>query len=200
MSPLRTAATLLLLAGLSCPGEDAPPPPAGPPQQVPSSWQANGYVWVPGHWDWTGHEYSWRAGSWQPSVVPAQTPLAWIEGQWARDPAGEWTWVPGHYEQIGASGQTQAVTAQTLPPTTVVVQDAAPAETVVVEEPGIGYYGPAVIIGSPFFFAPYWGRDGYYHQGWHGGDGGHYYAPGGGYHSPGGRLPGPPLPLPPIRR
>ena len=107
---------------------------------------------------------------------------------------------PGHYEQIGASGQTQAVTAQTLPPTTVVVQDAAPAETVVVEEPGIGYYGPAVIIGSPFFFAPYWGRDGYYHQGWHGGDGGHYYAPGGGYHSPGGRLPGPPLPLPPIRR
>jgi hypothetical protein len=199
MSPFRPAAALLLLAGLSCPGEDAsaPPAPAAAPVLAPASWQANGYVWVPGHWDWTGKEYTWRAGSWQPSVVPPQTPIAWIDGQWAKDPSGGWTWVPGHYEQFGASGQTQAVAQQTLPPTTVVVQDGAPTETVVVEEPGLYYGGPAVIIGSPFFFAPYWGRDGVYHGGYYGGGyGGGYY--GGGVRA-GGHFQGP-LPLGPIRR
>ena len=219
MNPFRPAAALLLLAGLSCPGEDAAAPPVqvAPPQPVPASWQANGYVWVPGHWDWTGKEYSWRAGSWQPSVVPAQTPLAWIEGQWNQDPTGAWNWIPGHYEQIAAGGQTQAVVAnQTLPPSTVVVQE-APTTTVIVEEPGVAYYGgPAVVIGSPFYFGPYWGRDGCYHQGYggyggygggygggyyRGGAGGTFYAPGvsGSVHASGRVGGSPPLP-PPIRR
>jgi hypothetical protein len=52
--------------------ETIPPPPAAVD------------TWVPGHWAWTGTEWSW------------------VPGQYIARPASQATWVPGHWEQQGS--------------------------------------------------------------------------------------------------
>jgi hypothetical protein len=53
----------------------------------------DGYVWAPGHWDWTGHAYEWVSGSW----IVQHGRARWIADQW--EPVGtQWRFVPGHWQ------------------------------------------------------------------------------------------------------
>jgi len=157
---------------------------------VPASWQAAGYLWVPGRWEWTGAEYTWRSGSWQPSQVPPQTTLAWADGRWVTDPAGKWVWIPAHYEELSA--EPPPVAGQQIPPPSVVQQPAG--DTVVVEQaPGVDY-SSSVVIGAPIYGYGY-GYGYPYYGGYYGGYYGssHGYYGGGYYHHP---VVGFPFPLP----
>ena len=61
-------------------------PPAPPPQlrvEIPGTAPSPDYVWIPGYWDWNGHDY------------------LWISGKWMELPAPKVTWVPGHWEWNG---------------------------------------------------------------------------------------------------
>jgi WXXGXW repeat (2 copies) len=52
-----------------------------------------GYVWVSGHWRWTGAEYVWVQGSWLRQPRPTGV---WVAGHWVKRPGG-WVWVEGHW-------------------------------------------------------------------------------------------------------
>jgi hypothetical protein len=68
----------------------APPPPRAENIGHPR----DGYVWAPGHWAWSGHEYRWISGSW----VVERGRARWIADQW--EPTGtQWRFVPGHWER-----------------------------------------------------------------------------------------------------
>jgi hypothetical protein len=68
----------------------APPPPHAENMGHPR----DGYVWAPGHWEWTGRAYHWVSGSWLVEHGRAR----WIADQW--EPAGtQWRFVPGHWER-----------------------------------------------------------------------------------------------------
>jgi hypothetical protein len=56
----------------------APPPPQVEVAPAPRA----DYVWVGGHWDWTGARYVWLPGHYERQVRNAR-------------------WVPAHYEQRG---------------------------------------------------------------------------------------------------
>jgi WXXGXW repeat (2 copies) len=90
---------LFLIALPSC-AED-PPPHAiyvvatPPPERVEVVGVAPGprYVWVQGHWHWTGDAYVWVPGSWAGRPSPN---AVWVAGHW-RHVRGGWVWVPGHW-------------------------------------------------------------------------------------------------------
>jgi hypothetical protein len=72
------AAPAISLAGVVVDVEVAPPPvrvEAVPGPRV-------GYVWVPGYWDWRGHEH------------------VWVTGRWMHERRG-WHYVPEHWVQVG---------------------------------------------------------------------------------------------------
>jgi len=52
-----------------------------------------GYIWVAGHWQWTGTRYAWVSGHWVSRPRPA---AVYVEGHWLRRPGG-WVWVEGHW-------------------------------------------------------------------------------------------------------
>jgi hypothetical protein len=91
MTVLLTAAATLAPfahAAESFPGE-APPPPQTeqmPPPQL-------GVVWDAGHWDWNGHAYSWRRGSWR----DARPGSHWVQDRWEQVDS-QWHHIPGHWE------------------------------------------------------------------------------------------------------
>lgn len=85
----------LLSPGMATAGSDvltdaAPPPPRAehePPHR-------DGYVWAPGHWEWTGRFYRWISGSY----ISERRGAHWVADHW--DPAGnQWHYVPGHWER-----------------------------------------------------------------------------------------------------
>ncbi len=51
------------------------------------------YVWVRGHWRWTGVDYDWVPGRW---VVRPRPTAVWVEGRWVRRPGG-WVWYEGYW-------------------------------------------------------------------------------------------------------
>jgi WXXGXW repeat (2 copies) len=54
----------------------------------------DGYVWAPGHWEWTGHDYRWVSGGW----IVEHGRSHWIADQWEASGA-QWRFVPGHWER-----------------------------------------------------------------------------------------------------
>jgi len=40
---------------------------------------APGYVWVAGHYSWTGKQWVWVSGAW---MMPPQPGAVWVEGRW----------------------------------------------------------------------------------------------------------------------
>ena len=64
---------------------------------------AEGYLWVPGYWQWDGDDYFWVPGTW---VEPPQVGFLWTPGYWAwRDSgyvftAGYWGPTVGFYGGI----------------------------------------------------------------------------------------------------
>ena len=51
------------------------------------------YVWVRGHWRWTGVDYDWVPGRW---VLRPRSSAMWVEGRWQRRPRG-WAWYEGYW-------------------------------------------------------------------------------------------------------
>jgi hypothetical protein len=104
MSLRRSLAALLLAATLGTtltagaaqaqpaypPGWQPPPP--GIAENVPPPPGA-AYVWLPGHWQWTGYRYVWVRGHY---VVREAYWHHWVDGHWAVV-YGRWAWVPGHW-------------------------------------------------------------------------------------------------------
>lgn len=61
--------------------------------EVISTSPGTSYVWVRGHWAWTGSDYDWVPGRW---LVPTSGFTAWVPGHWQHDSHG-WFWVDGHW-------------------------------------------------------------------------------------------------------
>ncbi|MDQ2767468.1 MAG: YXWGXW repeat-containing protein [Gemmatimonadota bacterium] len=51
------------------------------------------YVWLRGHWGYSGGGYAWVPGRWE---RPDRPNRRWAEGRWARDRHG-YFWVEGHW-------------------------------------------------------------------------------------------------------
>jgi WXXGXW repeat (2 copies) len=68
----------------------APPPPrVETPPSAPSALA----VWQPGHWAWTGTNYSWMPGHY---VDRPSSTASWVPGYWQQGPNG-WVWVDGRW-------------------------------------------------------------------------------------------------------
>lgn len=50
-----------------------------------------GYVWVPGHYTYSGNQWVWLGGAW---VVPPAPDARWVDGHW--NPASQ-RWVEAHW-------------------------------------------------------------------------------------------------------
>jgi hypothetical protein len=69
------------------------PPPAPMVETVPPAPGPTVY-WQPGHWAWTGTQYSWIAGHYEQR--PSQAGL-WQPGHWEQGPNG-YFWVDGRWQ------------------------------------------------------------------------------------------------------
>jgi len=88
----------MMIGAMAC----APLPPVGvvyierrpPPNRVEivTVAPARDYVWIRGHWRWTGGDYDWAPGRWE----RIQDGRRWEEGRW-RHGKGGWYWVEGHW-------------------------------------------------------------------------------------------------------
>ena len=97
---MRAALILSMLALAACDGpariayNPHPPPPAKLTETVGkgpvSSIQL---IWQPGHWDWDGNGYVWRAGDY---VALEGHGKQWQDGYWS-PVDGRWAWVPAHW-------------------------------------------------------------------------------------------------------
>jgi hypothetical protein len=52
------------------------------------------YVWIAGHWHWSGAEWVWHRGHWEVK----RAGFEWAPGHWVRRPRG-WLWVEGHWRR-----------------------------------------------------------------------------------------------------
>ena len=102
MNRLTLAAALLamgVLAGCTTVEQTAGNCPTPPPlreETIPKAPLAE-YVqtWQPGHWDWDGHDYTWRAGAW---IKRDNQNTQWMQGYWDRPVTpGACAWVPAHW-------------------------------------------------------------------------------------------------------
>lgn len=51
-----------------------------------------GYVWAPGHWNYSGGHYVWGGGTW----MRARPGYRWAGGTWVQH-GPRWHYVPGHW-------------------------------------------------------------------------------------------------------
>jgi len=66
-------------------------PPAPKLELIPKEPGA-GYIWIRGHWAWTG-TWTWEEGYWVQRPAPD---IQWMDGFWARHGKG-WIWIAGHW-------------------------------------------------------------------------------------------------------
>ena len=71
-------------------GRVAPPPPRH--EVVPVVRQ--GWVWVPGYWNWNGHRYAWVRGH----SIRGRHGSHWVPDRWAED-HGRWRRERGHWDR-----------------------------------------------------------------------------------------------------
>jgi hypothetical protein len=69
----------------------APPPPRA--ETVPAA--RAGAIWAPGHWEWTGHFYSWVSGTW---IVDRGGGYHWVADHWQRQ-GDSWYLITGRWER-----------------------------------------------------------------------------------------------------
>jgi hypothetical protein len=69
--------------------EQAPPTPKL--ELIPKE-PGSDYIWIRGHWAWTGG-WTWEDGYWIQRPAPD---IQWMDGVWARHGKG-WIWMPGHW-------------------------------------------------------------------------------------------------------
>jgi hypothetical protein len=68
--------------------DTAPPPVRSESPPPPRA----GYVWAPGHWEWTGRLYAWNSGTW---IVEHRG--HWVPDQWEQMGA-QWHFLRGHWD------------------------------------------------------------------------------------------------------
>ena len=68
---------------------EAPPRPV---REIVVTSPGRGYVWVPGHYVWHHHRYTWVSGAW---VLPPQPAAIYVDGRW--DPVTR-NWIEAHWE------------------------------------------------------------------------------------------------------
>lgn len=64
----------------------APPP----PRTVTVPGPRQGWIWSPGYWRWTGHNYVWVDGAW----LAARAGFTYVGPHWVSN-GGGWVFVPG---------------------------------------------------------------------------------------------------------
>jgi len=72
-------------------------PAVGPPplkKEVRSVRPGSNYVWISGHWKWSGSRYIWATGHW----AKARKGQAWVPGHWVRR-GNHWVYVKGHWRR-----------------------------------------------------------------------------------------------------
>jgi hypothetical protein len=84
---------------------------------------APGYVWLPGHYSWSGTQWLWVQGAW---VLPPRPDARWVDGVW--NPQTQ-QWIEGHWE-IPAAAPAPVVAVPSPAPTVV-----APSNDIIVAEP-----------------------------------------------------------------
>ena len=50
------------------------------------------HIWIRGHWQWDGNDYTWVPGHWETRRVGYE----WVAGHWERYRRG-WVWREGHW-------------------------------------------------------------------------------------------------------
>ncbi len=152
----------MLLAGAACiaacaigradPAANSGAPDAGPAVDNPVAGPAPSaeYVWMSGHWNSVNGQWKWVASHWD---LPPNRSAVWVEGHWAPS-NGQWVWVNGAWNVAQAPQSPSAPPAQPgaaypqgmptpyTPPPGVAV--AGQQSQVVYQQPGVGYYDPAV--------------------------------------------------------
>lgn len=134
-----------------------------------------GYVWVPGHYTYSGGQWVWLSGAW---MQPPRPDARWADGSW--NPQTQ-QWVDAHWE-IPAP----ATVVTTPPPPPVVITSPAP---VVAQTPQVVVAEPPpppvqeVLVASPgpgyIWVAGYWGWENGRRQWFRG----HWELPPRGYHA-----------------
>jgi hypothetical protein len=66
-------------------------PPADRHEAVPRP--RAGFAWAPGHWEWTGHFYSWSSGTW----IVEHRGQQWAAAGWEQV-GSQWHYLPGHWD------------------------------------------------------------------------------------------------------
>jgi hypothetical protein len=64
-----------------------------PPPRVVVVQPRAGYVWVDGHWDWSGSHWLWRDGYWERE----RTGYVYVQGRWVNEPHGR-RYVRGYWQ------------------------------------------------------------------------------------------------------
>ena len=72
----------------------APPPPVRYEVRPPPPRAFEEVFWRPGHWIWTGREYSWNPGVW---LSRPHRGAEWEPERWVERPGRGWVFVPGHW-------------------------------------------------------------------------------------------------------
>ena len=67
-------------------------PPAPRAERAPP--HRDGFVWAPGHWEWSGRSYAWVGGTW----IAERRGAHWIADSWAQS-GDHWQYAPGHWER-----------------------------------------------------------------------------------------------------
>ena len=67
----------------------APPPPK---TEFRPTKPGSNYVWISGHWKWTGNHYKWVPGYW----TKARRGKVWVKGHWEKR-GPHWVWIKGHW-------------------------------------------------------------------------------------------------------
>jgi hypothetical protein len=71
-----------------------PPPPPVPAETIPKPpVSEDPLIWQPGHWDWSGSQYTWQQGMW---IKREGHGTQWQDGYWSNT-GGTSKWVPAHW-------------------------------------------------------------------------------------------------------
>lgn len=66
---------------------DPPPPQADAPTR-----ERPDFLWIHGHWVWTGKGWEWTSGRWE----HVRDGYSWTDGQWVKR-GGQWVYVDGSW-------------------------------------------------------------------------------------------------------
>ena len=67
---------------------------APPPARIENVPHRDGFIWASGHWEWSGHSWTWVDGSY----LYEQRHAHWIPDGWQPEGA-QWRYVPGHWQR-----------------------------------------------------------------------------------------------------